>query len=73
MRARMTPGSKLPEAARRGRYDARVPVERGSRPSALDATDERFGVARYTIAEAARFLGVHASMFSTWAKGYDRE
>lgn len=69
----MTRGSKLPDAAGQGRYDARVPVERGSRPSALNATDERFGVALYTIAEAARFLGVHASTFSTWAKGYDRE
>ena len=26
----------------------------------------------YTVAEAARFLGVPASTFVTWAKGYDR-
>jgi uncharacterized protein (DUF433 family) len=34
--------------------------------------DIRFAEPLYTVAEAARFLGVHPSTFSTWAKGYDR-
>jgi uncharacterized protein (DUF433 family) len=34
--------------------------------------DTRFAVPLYTVAEAARFLGVPASTFSTWAKGYIR-
>ena len=34
--------------------------------------DLRFSVPLYTIAEAARFLGVPTSTFSTWAKGYVR-
>jgi uncharacterized protein (DUF433 family) len=34
--------------------------------------DPRFAVPRYTVAEAARFLGVPTSTFSTWAKGYVR-
>jgi uncharacterized protein (DUF433 family) len=34
--------------------------------------DSRFTVPLYTAAEAARFLGVHPSTFSTWAKGYVR-
>ncbi len=32
--------------------------------------DERFTVPRYTIAEAARFLGVPTTTFSNWARGY---
>ncbi len=35
-------------------------------------TDGRFDTARYTTAEAARFVGVPTSTFSTWAKGYVR-
>lgn len=34
--------------------------------------DSRFTVPLYTVAEAARFLGVPSSTFSTWAKGYVR-
>jgi len=34
--------------------------------------DRRFTVPLYTAAEAARFLGVPSSTFSTWAKGYIR-
>ena len=34
--------------------------------------DSRFTVPLYTVAEAARFLGVHSSTFSTWANGYVR-
>lgn len=37
------------------------------------ANDEmRFSAPLYTVAEAARFLGVPTSTFSTWAKGYVR-
>jgi uncharacterized protein (DUF433 family) len=35
-------------------------------------TPERFDTPIYTVAEAARFVGVPTSTFSTWAKGYDR-
>jgi DNA-binding transcriptional regulator YdaS (Cro superfamily)/uncharacterized protein (DUF433 family) len=34
--------------------------------------DIRFDVPLYTVAEAARALGVHPSTLSTWAKGYVR-
>lgn len=34
--------------------------------------DGRFDTPRYTTAEAARFVGVPTSTFSTWAKGYVR-
>jgi uncharacterized protein (DUF433 family) len=34
--------------------------------------DARFTVPLYTIAEAARFLGVPPSTFATWARGYVR-
>lgn len=34
--------------------------------------DIRFDVPLYTVAEAARALGVPPSTFSTWAKGYER-
>ena len=34
--------------------------------------DIRFDVPLYTVAEAARFLGVPTSTFATWAKGYVR-
>lgn len=34
--------------------------------------DGRFTAPLYTVAEAARFLGVPTSTFSTWAKGYVR-
>jgi uncharacterized protein (DUF433 family) len=34
--------------------------------------DTRFTVPLYTVAEAARFLGVAPSTFGTWAKGYTR-
>lgn len=34
--------------------------------------DKRFTIPTYTLAEAARFLGVPRSTFSTWAKGYVR-
>lgn len=33
--------------------------------------DLRFTVPRYTVPEAARFLGVHSSTFSHWARGYE--
>lgn len=40
---------------------------------ATSATDDiRFSVPLYTIAEAARFLGVAPSTFGTWARGYRR-
>ena len=35
-------------------------------------SDSRFTVPLYTVAEAARFLGVPASTMGTWAKGYVR-
>ena len=34
--------------------------------------DIRFDVPLYTVAEAARAVGVHPSTLSTWAKGYVR-
>jgi uncharacterized protein (DUF433 family) len=34
--------------------------------------DIRFDVPLYTVAEAARILGVHASTFLTWSRGYER-
>lgn len=36
------------------------------------ATDTRFSVPLYTLSEAARFLGVSTSTFSTWTLGYRR-
>ena len=33
--------------------------------------DTRFTVPRYTVPEAARFLGVPATTFSHWARGYE--
>jgi len=39
---------------------------------ASNTRDRRFTVPLYTAAEAARFLGVPSSTFSTWAKGYIR-
>lgn len=38
----------------------------------VDTQDIRFEAPLYTLAEAARFLGVPTSTFSTWAKGYVR-
>lgn len=35
-------------------------------------TNGRFDIPLYTVAEAARFLGVPTSTFVTWAKGYVR-
>lgn len=35
-------------------------------------TEMRFDTPLYTLAEAARFLGVPTSTFATWAKGYVR-
>lgn len=35
-------------------------------------TDSRFEVPIYSVAEAARFVGMHPSTLSTWAKGYER-
>jgi len=40
--------------------------------TAANTQDRRFTVPLYTAAEAARFLGVPSSTFSTWAKGYTR-
>lgn len=37
-----------------------------------DTQDIRFTASLYTLAEAARFLGVPTSTFGTWAKGYVR-
>jgi uncharacterized protein (DUF433 family) len=37
-----------------------------------DTEDIRFQAPLYTLAEAARFLGVPTSTFGTWAKGYVR-
>ena len=37
-----------------------------------DTEDIRFEAPLYTLAEAARFLGVPTSTFGTWAKGYVR-
>lgn len=37
-----------------------------------DTQDIRFAAPLYTLAEAARFLGVPVSTFTTWAKGYVR-
>ncbi len=36
------------------------------------AQDDRVCVPLYTIAEAARFLGVPAATLATWARGYER-
>lgn len=36
-------------------------------------TNGRFDIPLYTVAEAARFLGVPTSTFATWAKGYVRQ
>ena len=40
--------------------------------SKIHSHDSRFAVPLYTVAEAARFLGVAPSTFGTWAKGYTR-
>lgn len=45
-------------------------TERSPATSAND--DIRFSVPLYTVAEAARFLGVAPSTFGTWAHGYRR-
>ncbi len=37
-----------------------------------DKTNGRFDTALFTVAEAARFLGVPTTTFATWAKGYVR-
>jgi uncharacterized protein (DUF433 family) len=37
-----------------------------------ETDDTRFSVPLYTVAEAAQFLGVPSSTFSTWAYGYVR-
>jgi len=37
-----------------------------------ETQDTRFAAPLYTLAEAARFLGVPTSTFGTWAKGYVR-
>lgn len=39
---------------------------------ATSTGDGRFDVPLYTVAEAARIVGVPATTFSTWAKGYVR-
>ncbi len=39
---------------------------------ATETQDMRFTAPLYTLAEAARFLGVPTSTFGTWAKGYVR-
>jgi uncharacterized protein (DUF433 family) len=39
---------------------------------AAKTDDTRFDTSLYTVAEAARFLGVPTSTFVTWAKGYVR-
>lgn len=36
----------------------------------MDKQDVRFDVPLYTVAEAARFLGVPSTTFSNWARGY---
>lgn len=36
------------------------------------ATDHRFDVPLYSFSEAARYVGMPASTFTTWAKGYER-
>jgi uncharacterized protein (DUF433 family) len=44
-----------------------------ARPVVEDtALDVRFTAPLYTMAEAARYLGVSDSTFGTWAKGYER-
>lgn len=37
-----------------------------------DQHDLRFDVPLYSVAETAQYLGVPASTFRTWAKGYVR-
>ena len=39
--------------------------------TAAKTQDPRFTVPRYTVPEAARFLGVPPSTFSHWARGYE--
>ena len=50
-----------------GEYDR---TEKGEQMR--NAESERFTTPVYTVAEAARFLGVPTSTFSTWANGYVR-
>ncbi len=38
----------------------------------MTETADRFEVPLYSVSEAARYLGVPASTFSTWAQGYVR-
>ena len=39
----------------------------------MSATTDRFRTPLYTVAEAARYLGVPESTFHTWARGYSRK
>jgi uncharacterized protein (DUF433 family) len=48
-----------------GTYDGKTKGE-----SVTKTRDTRFDVPLYTVAEAARFLGVPASSFGNWARGY---
>ena len=70
MRIDLTALSSLDGFGRRGQE---VPSN-GEREEAMKvANDEmRFSAPLYTVAEAARFLGVPTSTLSTWAKGYVR-
>lgn len=48
-------------------------IEASERSPTTSANDDiRFSVPLYTVAEAARFLGVAPSTFGTWAHGYRR-
>jgi DNA-binding transcriptional MerR regulator len=42
------------------------------RPSKESIIDSRFTVPVFTVAEAARLVGMNPSTLSTWAKGYER-
>lgn len=53
-------------ARRRGRYDRMADMQ------TEHSINGRFETPLYTVAEAARFLGVPTPTFATWAKGYVR-
>ena len=65
--------SNAPPIARGAARDGSGEYDRDANKEGMKAvSDSRFTVPLYTVAEAARFLGVPPSTMGTWAKGYVR-
>lgn len=60
-------------AGRRVTAEVMGPAGRLREVATATEEDVRFAVPLYTMAEAARYLGVPASTFRTWVKGYRHE